>query len=443
MPPIAERQPFDTSLAPIGDWFDLYPKNRAKGECYTPESTQHPAKMSPLLCQRIIKELLDARLLTIGGVLADPFGGRGTTAIEWLKLHEWNRAVTCDLEQPFYDMAFANKQHAERVLGRPLRWDLYRGDSRVFDQFLEQALAAVTSPPYGKGVIGKSNEERLRKLTQDPTSSLYGRDPEGDWFKAMVQGYQWSPGNIDLANIDKDFAELEAAAVGSPPYWNTLASGDPAKKGGLFRDPKRAGDPALTGTYNGSHTVAAVGSQPYEAQSGGNPEVKTGPLADKRLHDRHAASRIGKNGGYSEATEGQIGNAKGERYSAMCRDVYRALWRASIPTVVLVTKNPVKKQQLKRLDLLTVQLMQDAGYSLVAARRAYLWQTVAELAARGVTIPKPDKPKAKLDHMFWDKWDERPYGEISFFNVNHMLQGRIAPAKWEDVLFFKRVANGS
>jgi hypothetical protein len=443
-------------MPPTGSWFDLYPKGRSKDELYTPESTRHPAKMSLPLCRRIIQELLEYRLLSFGGLLADPFGGRGSTAIEWCKLDRRNRAITCELEQPFIDMSFANRKHAEGVLKREMEWAILKGDSRAFDVYLAdymgvmavtpdytQALAAITSPPYGKGVIGSTSEkgkERLRKLTQDPTSSLYGRDPDGEWFKAMCEGYHWSPGNIDLAPIDSDYAALEAA-VGSPPYEDSLCSDDPVKRGGLFKDPKRGGDPSLTGNYNGSYTQAAVGSPPFEAQSGGDgPASRKGMIGDTGIIDRHAAGNAnGKHGtGYAENKEGQIGVAKGETYASMCRDVYRALHSAGIPTVVLVTKNPVKDQKLKRLDLLTIRLMEEAGYQLMARRRAYLWQTVGELAARGVTIERPAAPKGKLDQMYWDKWDERPYGEISFFNIVHLQAGRRAPSQFEDVLFFSR-----
>lgn len=443
-----------------GDWFDLYPKNRSKDMLYTQKSTEHPAKMSLPLLRKIIQEFLAYGMLKPGSTLLDPFGGRGSTATEWCKLWPENRAITCELEGHYIDMQWANKAQAEEIMGRPLDWIIMQGDSRKLDEYLSQIDASVTSPPYGKGVIGGCNEKaaaRLRGLTQDPKSSLYGRDPEGAWFQAMIQGYQPSAGNIDLLPVDRDFAELEELlATGSPPYEDSLCSDDPKKRGGLFRDPKRAADKSLTGNYNGSYTeeLVGVGSQPFEAQSGGHPEIKSGPLADPRLHARHAASRIGKAGGYSEATDGQIGNRKGESYADACRDVYRALWRAQVRYVALVTKNPVKNQKLKRLDLLTEKLMQDAGYQVIARRRAYLWQTVAQLRERGVIYPQPERPRCsrkrdketgqmvsepvKLDVMFWEKWDERPVGEITFFNSNHMLQGRIPPSQWEDVLFFER-----
>ncbi len=503
-----------------GNWFDLYPKNRSKDPLYTPASTQHPAKMSLPLARRIITELLDAGWVRFGDGFLDPFGGRGASAVEWCKLDPANWAVTCELEEPFHTMSIDNRIQAETVLGRPLKWLALNGDSRAMDLYwnvgIQSDRLVLSSPPYGKGVIGANDPERLRRLVEDPKSSLYGRDPEGDWFKAMTQGYKASPGNIDLAPIDGDYAALESrvalsspvypgvevrhyggslgdgwkegkharenfadvdgtgrdlrhygktegqiglarddtdqvlAAVGSPPYEDSLSGDDPAKRGGLFRDPKRANDRSLTANYN----VAAVGSPPFEAQSGGHPPIESGPLADPKLHARHAASRIGKEGGYSEATEGQIGNKKGETYASMTRDVYRALYRCGAKYAVLVTKNPVKKQQLKRLDLLTIQLMQDAGFRHVATRHAYLWQTVAQLRERGVVIPRPPAPRMRrvkdkltktvtlepmpMDVAYWDKWDERPVGEISFFNINHILQGRRAPSQWEDVLFFER-----
>lgn len=580
--------PFTQRLAPEGDWFDLYPKGTRKGGLYHPDSIRHPAKMSKPLLRRIIQEMLSCGWLQIGGVLVDPFGGIGATAVEWCALDERNLAVTCELEAPFIKMQDQNRATAESLLGRELRWVGLRGDSRTLherypdlltsfqasglasppygnveianqgagDQAFNETYreyaktgtpeallahqearrameskknygrtpgqiggmllpdsefanpgAALASPPYGKGTIGSTGAAaaaRLRALTQDPSSSLFGRNPEGSWFQAMEQGYINSPGNIDLLSSD---ADLDAAALGSPPYEESLSGDDPVKRGGLFKDPKRANDRSLTANYSvdpsavgsppfgkshsgnmgkmgergyegdaraydeNSQTLgarqciatgtpgqigdlslpdseypispAAVTSAPYEAQSGGHgAKSRKGMIGETGVLQRHAASNSGaKHGaGYAENTPGQIGVMRKESYSSACRDVYRSLNALGVRYVVLVTKNPIRKQALKRLDLLTIQLMADAGYVLRARRRAYLWQTVAQLAERGVVFPQPQVAKCKIDERFRDNWGERPTGNISFFHTNHMAHGLMAPAQWEDVLFFERVA---
>lgn len=413
-------------------WFGLYPKGRARDDAfYSRESIKHPAKMSLPLLRAIISEMMSRGELKTGDVLADPFGGRGSTAIEWCRLHPKNWAITCELEAPFVRMQSECKAIAETTLGRPLLWSIVHGDSRKMDEYINALSASISSPPYGETVIGScspKSAERLRALTKDPASSLFGRNPEGAWFDAMSDGYGKSSGQIGGLKDDADYA-----ALGSPPYESSLASGDPDVKGGLFRDPKRRNDSSLTANY-----VNAVGSPPFEAQSGGHPISATGPLSDPALHARHAASKINKATSYGH-TQGQIGTKQGESYGSACREVYSALWRSGCKHVTLVTKNPVKNQQLRRLDLLTVALMRDAGYELTWARRAYLWETTLQLEQRGVYYPRPERPTCKTDEHFWGRWHDRPVGEMSFFNMLHILKNRRPPAQFEDVLGFKRI----
>jgi hypothetical protein len=78
----------------------------------------------------------------------------------------------------------------------------------------------ISSPPYGRGVIGQTNVERLRELTRTPGSSLEGRNPEGAWFEAMAAGYVNSPGNID--NLPDG-----PVGLGSPPWGGSLGATDP------------------------------------------------------------------------------------------------------------------------------------------------------------------------------------------------------------------------
>lgn len=616
-----QRTPADLPFE--ASWYGCYSGECSKDPMlYTAQSIRHPAKMSLKLLRRIIAELLDFGLLKIGNTLVDPFGGRGATALEWCALHPANQAVTCELEKPFVDMQRECWLLAKEKLGYYPLWTRVWGDSRRLhealagdfslmreaqdrwmerqwqaddsagsfqplgtwgdgqpgyarlhlnmaypsltpcDRFSMSATAAIASPPYGKGVIGSCTPaqlERLKRLTQDPTSSLYGRDPEGEWFKAMAAGYQPTEGNIDLLPDDEDYKTLAVssppyagvevrqyagtfgkaweegkharevladvhgdgkdrryygdtpgqigtmpddveealaaitsppyfdgtasddrpnkrtlqyqekygrrfwgsdvaaygstpgqiaqmrdgkedealkalAAITSPPYENSLAGDDPDKRGGLFRDPKRRNDPSLTANY------LSVTSPPYEAQSGGHPIAKEGPLSDPRLHERHAASKINSATGYAENSDGQIGTKQGESYASACRDVYRSLWFGKVEYAVLVTKNPVKDGEFRRLDLLTIKLMADAGYELIARRRAWLWETRGQMKARGVEPPAVETCTPRRQALYKGREDDIPVGRISFFNEIHMGKGRRAPAQWEDVLFFRRVS---
>lgn len=417
------RNPYQLEVS----WHGLYAGNTGRDDVLmTPASVAHPAKMSGRLLERIVAQMQAWGWLKTGDTLCDPFGGTGRTALYWCGLHPENRAVTCEIEHHFVKMEENNKAHAERKLGRELRWVIVQGDSRAFDQAMVlngavdtmrsegglvrtsppyertfhgthgideakfsrpgaganwqgtqvngnggYAAGAVLSPPYGQGTIGKCDVEKLRALTQDPASSLYGRDPAGAWFQAMEAGYVNSPGNIDnlgdvaavtsppyegdqpcqsqsralaevgyeglkVGNAKRDPNLARQVAVTSPPYEASLASDDPQKRGGLFRDPKRRSDRTLTNGYS------AVTSPPFEAQSGGHPIAKSGPLADERLHQRHAASKINGATGYADNQDGQIGATQGETYADAVAQVYQALARAGVRYVALVVKDPTR-----------------------------------------------------------------------------------------------------
>jgi hypothetical protein len=460
-------------------------------------SVAHPAKGSLPLFNRILDTMIEFGWLENGACVVDPFGGRGTTALLWACRHPENRAVTVEIEPHFVQMQHENKAYAEKRLGRALRWEIIQGDSRNCDSLLAEAGCCavgsppyrttggdspacrgegrrpgkgpgvfrreiygshpgnlgnlpdkddppeaapapvmIASPPYGQGVIGKANPkqaERLRALTQDPNSSLHGRDPNGRWFQAMEQGYINSPGNIDLCPD-----EAPVSALGSPPYEASLASDDPEKRGGFLKsDPKRRNDRTMNAGYappaaissppyetsinadqhgidwtkagpatgnrkrgegckheetfraqlNYRAPEAAIGSQPFESQSGGHPLPTSGPLADPALHARHAASKINPQAGYGAGaalgsppyadsvhgrqddatsngigrTDGrvhgrertatgdygsapsQIGAMQSESYAGACLQVYQALARAGVRFVCLVTKNPTRR----------------------------------------------------------------------------------------------------
>jgi hypothetical protein len=87
---------------------------------------------------------------------------------------------------------------------------------------------------------------------------------------------------------------------------------------------------------------------------------------------------------------------------------------------------PKKRSILRPLRLLTISLFEQAGYRLVAWRRAWLYRTQAELDAM-----------AGQESLFGDEVEEskRLVGRLSFFRRLSLSKGGIA-AKHEDVLFF-------
>lgn len=541
------------------------------------DPTTHPAKMSNALLDRIFAEMRGFGWLRDGDTVVDVFGGTGRTAVKWCALHPENRAATVEIEEHFIRMERQVKEYAESRLGRKLAWTIIHGDSRKSDALLAEAGVLVSSPPYSTEFARQ--HPGTAGGTQGTTPSMPG---------AFIN-YGNSPGQIEILPDPIDDAQVVSicsppyegteltgernfrsrfqpheksaaenpregygAVIASPPYEGSLASDDPEKRGGLFRDPKRAGDRTLTGTY-----VAGVSSPPYagnvgqgvdhhaermegtpierkygesSAQIGNLPDrdavgmqsppyedainsqshgidwTKAGPATGNRkrgegckheetlraqlaygragntsppyedsINDRNGIDpeklgRHGQNsqarlkgyqafgvssppyeaqsGGSGEATreklpdqgvtdrcgyktdangtaEGQIGTTQGETYASACRDVYAACARAGIRYLALVTKNPTRHGKLRRLERLTCRLLRDAGYRVVAWRRAWLWMSEAEVEAL-----------AGQQRMFQEEVQagKRPKGRLSFFKRLQLKNGAVA-AQWEDIIF--------
>lgn len=270
--------------------------------------------------------------------------------------------------------------------------------------------ACVTSAPYGNQQGGGGKSEQSVQDGKLPASlGAAHRDHREK---------QRSPGQI--ANLpDKD-----AAAVTSAPFEDSLASDDPEKRAGFLKsDPKRRNDPGLTATYG---DAAGVTSAPWEATAPrGGPACSTGNL-NQGVTARHSAGR----GDYADNQQGQIGVLQAENYADACGKVYASLAKAGIRFVCSVTKDPVRNKKLRPLRLLTISLFEQAGYRLVAWRRAWLYHTQAELDAM-----------AGQESLFGDEVEEskRLVGRLSFFRRLSLSKGGIA-SPFEDVLFFELVA---
>lgn len=183
---------------------------------------------------------------------------------------------------------------------------------------------------------------------------------------------------------DRTLTGTYQAAVTSPPYEDSVnaeAHGIDWTKTGPATGNRKRGDGCKQGeTFNAHLSYSAITSPPFEAQSGGHPIAKSGPLADERLHARHAASKINPNTGYRAVTSppwetslpctdpnfqtsgeaecrdpnhrtyqpeygttpGQIGATQNETYGDACLAVYAALARAGVRYLAIVVKNPTK-----------------------------------------------------------------------------------------------------
>ena len=125
-------QPSGSHIAPVPStacagekWSGLY---NGDSDIWCPDAYQHPAKMSPSLCFKIIEHLRELGLLQKGDVILDPMCGIGTTllsgAIRGFK------TVGIELEDKFLKLAWENVLTLEKKLGRKLEIFIIQGDAR-------------------------------------------------------------------------------------------------------------------------------------------------------------------------------------------------------------------------------------------------------------------------------------------------------------------------
>lgn len=113
---------------------------------YTTASTEHPAKMPPVLAAHAI-----AAYSRPGDLVVDPMCGIGTTVVE--AMHLGRDAIGVDCEAPWIDMAVDNVDLAT-AQGAAGTGSVQCGDARDLPDLLPvgavgKVALIVTSPPYG------------------------------------------------------------------------------------------------------------------------------------------------------------------------------------------------------------------------------------------------------------------------------------------------------
>jgi hypothetical protein len=215
---------------------------------------------------------------------------------------------------------------------------------------------AVASPPYGDA------------LSSDSPGGI-------DWSKQ--KDGRTVPRPNSQGQIPNSYSA--DAAVASPPYCGHVGhpDADEAAGKGLRVEKRQPASYTATGT-DGQQIAnlrdpkndidAVLSSPPYEASV---------QCQDKTFEKTTAVGPIVR-GNYGEA-EGQIGQMEKETYCAAMLRVYQGLYAVLRPggVVALVTKNPVKKGAIRRLDLDTIRLMQAAGFTFLERQRAMLAQDLA------------------------------------------------------------------
>ena len=376
----------------------------------TPESFAHPAKMSPSLCYRIIEHLEELGLLKAGDTILDPMSGTGLTAI--CAGAKGYKAVTVELEEKFIGFQKANKDYAGRKLGKPLDWTIIQGDSRKLYQEandsrkfgglknITQAHRAVDNiSSLGREYVDRDNIGNLPDKPLTVVSPPYAEAQSGGGIaKNGYQGTKHTPTDLvgersympeNHGTSDGQIGQLpdKPLTVVSPPYENSTDKG-------------KLSPEFLTKKYDNKVTKGA---------RSGNPADK---LKQIELDSAYHLQEYGD-------TSGNIGNEIQESYLSAMRLVYAEIAKVS-DVCVVVTKNPTRAGALRRLDLDTVALLKEVGYSILCQHKALLFE------------------ESSVQDLFGET-HKKVKGRMSFFKRLSYQKGN-AVAQWEDVIF--AVKNG-
>jgi len=359
----------------ITDWRRLYGESW-KG-AIEDDAFAHPAKFARGLIRRIYEHALGLGWLQPGDTVLDPFGGVALGALHALG-HGLNW-IGMELEERFVLMGNRNIQRWENVLrargnghGRAY---LYHGDSRYLGLLLGlRANGCVSSPPYA-GSLGSG------------TSGI-------DWSK-QADRETVHPHGWDGKTYGSQRAQLGAmpegefqAAVSSPPFVDAIGSDDPQKRGGLYRDPKRANDVNLTGEYGSSlgqlgrmgagNFEACVSSPPYEGSLGNNhnPEGDIG----RALSSGHTLESMRNPGGQLRYKFeygigiGQLGEERGDTFWAAARQVVEQTYQALAPGAhaIWVVKDFVRNGERVPFTHQWAQLCEACGFVWLHEHRAWV-----------------------------------------------------------------------
>lgn len=251
----------------------------------------------------------------------------------------------------------------------------------------------------------------------DPMAGIFTTGVCGAVLGYRVLGVELEPHFIELAEGNIEFSRSKwhpkgdavivrgdarnltgtvSGAVSSPPYADAQITG-----AGHLRDP--SGD-----------IDAVLSSPPYANQMSTERQRGRGPTAHALIIEKKIEHNC-----YGKS-DGQIGNANDETYlSAMFQvysELHRVLRRGGV--VALVTKNPVKNKQIRRLDLDTITLMERAGFSLIERFRAMLTR------------------ETQHGHLFGGETIQRTERK-SFFKRLYERKNPGLRVDWEDVLIFR------
>jgi DNA modification methylase len=357
-----------------------------------PEAYSHPAKMAYGLLSRIIEHGLERGWFKEGDLIADCFGGVGTTGM--VCAYHGLRCVSVELEPKFVKLAnetYAMHSRIWKAHGMPVPV-IVQGDSRRFAEIVAGAAGCVTSPPFvqtqsGGGISAAMRGEGNYAVT---LKSL----PANAYQPSEIGDTPGQLGRMPAGSVD--------AAITSPPYASQeLDYGDRPNRAEKVKDnPNFAG---RTHWLKNDKTCIDYGQSPGQLASLPPGEiagvVTSPPYEDQNDHERPMDSTRNKNGRHTISlpygvSADNIGNDSGSTYWEAVALIYRQVHLALKPGghIVVVVKMYVKAGKLVDLPGDTWRLLQHVGFEPVERIRAML---VSETQSTDLFEGKTVKVKAR------------------------------------------------
>jgi len=164
--------------------------------------------------------------------------------------------------------------------------------------------------------------------------------------------------------------------VSSPPYTASLASDDPDKRGGLFRDPKRRNDKTLTAEYGQSDgQLGAMREGDFEGMVTSPPyEEGGGHRSGQADRDIEAGKGIYTPCDHYGDAHGNLGNERGDTFWSAARTIIEQTHQTLAPDAVAVwvCKSFVRKKARVDFPGQWRELCEACGFETIEMIRAWL-----------------------------------------------------------------------
>jgi DNA modification methylase len=276
-------------------------------EFFVKDAVKHPAKANAYMIKWIIENFTAP-----DSIILDMMAGTGLTGVMASLLGR--HAILVEYEQKFVDMINGSLIQLEKSGKKRGNVVALKGDARKLGE-MKEIDAIICSPPYADAKKGSPNADAIAQRFQQHQTKDWGdrtTPVRTKGFLSMSSGYGDGSniGNLPYGKID--------AIISNPPYSNPRST-----KGTTAKDDydcnRKLINPCGVGSFRGR---------------------------------------------YSNDTK-NIGNMQPHTYLEAMLQVYCECFKVLKPDglMILITKNFIRKKQVVRLDLDTIKLAEQAGFT--------------------------------------------------------------------------------